>query len=250
MTIDSGPCSTWDVVLPCEISGVDAVTTGNAARAATEILWALSGRQFGECEVEFWPCRQECAPMPVGYSGYYDSDWSTQRIWYTPPCANSCAGACTCTNESRFTLPRPIASIVSITIEGSVVPTGSYEIHGAQTVVRTDGLLWPACNDGSWSVVARFGKAVPTLGLLAGGELTCEFIKMFRNVKECRLPQRVQNVTRQGVTMAFLDPLTFLEKGRVGLYLADLFISAFNPYGLKQPSRIRNPDMPAAVRRR
>lgn len=246
--ISVGPCTTWDVVLLCGIDGVDATTTGRAAQAATEILWALSGRQFGECEVKFLPCRSECPP--VGGPSFWDPYWYSDRITYIPPCVNACFGSCGCNSQSQFTLPRPISSITLIEIDGSPVPTGSYEIQNKQTVVRTDGGLWPACNDGSWAVTAKFGNEVPQLGLIAGGELTCEFIKLLRNVQGCKLPQRVQNVTRQGVSMASLDPQDFLDKGRVGLYLSDLFIATFNPYGLKQPSRIYNPDVPTATRRR
>lgn len=248
MTVSVGPCEAWDAVSTCEdlIAGTASDILEHAGMAATEVLWALSGRQFGTCTVTLLPCRSDCQPLSPQYSSFYDPYWYSRYLWYTPPCYNSCMGACSCSSQSQFTLPRPVSSIISITADGSVVPTGSYEVRNYRTVVRTDDEIWPACNDGTWEVEVTFGVEVPHMGLIAAGELKCELIKALKQSKECRLPQRVQSVVRQGVTLAFVDPQTFLDKGRVGLYLCDLFISAFNPSGLKQASRIYNPDVPAA----
>lgn len=43
----------------------------------------------------------------------------------------------------------------------------------------------------------------------------------------CSLPERVTNVTRQGVSYTLLDPQDFLDNGRTGLYFVDLVIKAY-----------------------
>lgn len=41
----------------------------------------------------------------------------------------------------------------------------------------------------------------------------------------CKLPERVTNVAREGLTWTVLDPQQFLEGGKTGLYFPDLVIS-------------------------
>lgn len=244
--ITAGPCESWEPIVCCDLTASDAVITGYAAQAATEVLWALSGRRFGTCSVTLLPCPRGCEPPSAWYWG--DSHWPQPALvgglWYNLPCNGSCPGSCTCNTESAFEVPRPISSIVSITVDGVVVPTGSYRVANYRTVVRTDGVPWPSCNDGTWTATVRYGEEVPTLGLLAAGELTCEFVKACENVSTCKLPSRVQTLTRQGVTMAFLDPQEFLKDGLTGLYLPDLFISSVNPNKLQSPSQVYSPDLP------
>jgi hypothetical protein len=129
-------------------------------------------------------------------------------------------------------------------IDGAPVATGSYRLENWRHVVRTDGAFWPTCNDGTWTVDVVMGHEVPALGLLAAAELACEFVKACTPGQVCSLPQRVQNITRQGITQQFIDPETFFAEGRIGLYRADLFIQTFNPSGLHSRPRVLSPDRP------
>lgn len=54
----------------------------------------------------------------------------------------------------------------------------------------------------------------------------------------CSLPQRVTNVTRQGVSWTLLDPQDFLEDGRTGVYEVDLAIKTANPSKAKARARV------------
>ena len=65
---------------------------------------------------------------------------------------------------------------------------------------------------------------------------------------DCRLPRRVTNISRQGVSMTILDPLEFLEKGLTGLPEVDQVISMFNPGKAKRPARVYSVDSPPARR--
>jgi hypothetical protein len=217
--------------------------------AATEVLWALSGRQFGECSVTVYPCPEHCDASQYAVPwGWGDSSWPhpalVEGTWYNLGCAG-CGDDCSCNTVEQFVLPGPVSSITEVRVDNQVVPTGSYRLDNHRFVVRTDGGTWPICNDGGWSVTLVHGAEVPSLGLMAAAELACEFVKACTpGVKDCRLPQRVVSMVRQGVSQQFLDPNALLKDGKIGLYLSDLFIQSTNPSKLASRPRVYSPDAP------
>jgi len=247
-----GPCEIWPIEwCNCNLSGASPAATGQAALAATEVLWALSGRRFGVCQVTVRPCRDECEQTGIIWPAVDSYPFPTllDGSWYNVGCLGGCVGACSCNTVSQFTLPGPVDQIVQIVIGDEIVPTGSYRLDSARFVVRTDGGNWPVCNDlskssgpGTWRVTYRAGLEVPMLGQMAAAELACEFLKKLSGL-ECKLPSRVTNISRQGVSMTLLDPQDFLTEGRIGLYLSDLFIKTFNPNHLASRSRVYSPDV-------
>ena len=64
MSTEFGPCADWPVRFPCEIVCSSPEASGSAVRFATDVVWALSGRQFGTCEVTLRPCRNDCMDAP------------------------------------------------------------------------------------------------------------------------------------------------------------------------------------------
>lgn len=248
--MDVGPCQTWDISCSCcDTSTVSPSVTGAAAAAATEVLWALSGRRFGECAVTLFPCRDnECS----GWAGAepWGGGWYTPALidglWYNLGCGAGCGSGCDCNTVHKFTLPGPVARIVQIVIDGDVVPTGSYVLTEGRHVYRIDGDEWPRCNDppGSWSATVTYGHEVPSLGLMAAAELMCEMVKACTPGEVCRLPINITAQTRQGISQQFIDTRQLLEQGFVGLYLSDLFIQTFNPGHLTGRPRVYNPDRP------
>jgi len=58
------------------------------------------------------------------------------------------------------------------------------------------------------------------------------------------LPQRIQSIVRQGVTVSMVDVDTLLQKGLTGVQTVDQVISMFNPYGLKSRMKLSSPDEP------
>lgn len=117
------------------------------------------------------------------------------------------------------------------------------------------GGTWPACNDlnradtetGTWSVTAVFGRPVPELGRLAMGEVACEVMRLLSE-GDCKLPFRVQQLVRQGVTMTFDDVRELTADGLSGLPLTDMFIRAVNPAGLARRAGTYSVDHPPARR--
>jgi hypothetical protein len=82
----------------------------------------------------------------------------------------------------------------------------------------------------------------------AAAILACELVKAHLGV-DCALPARVQTLTRQGMSMAILDPQEFLAFGRTGLYEVDLAIAAVNPHGLRRRATAWSPEVKGRARR-
>lgn len=255
MTSDFGPCSDWPTRWVCDVSTQSPTATGMAVEAATRILWSLSGRRFGTCQVTLRPCRSDCMDNWSSYPGW---DWPTGYTmppwdWYTIPYAcGSCMRGCSCNYLSEVVLPSPVSSIVTVKMDGTPMATGgAYRLDDNRFLVRTDGQSWPRCNNlllddsqvGTWSVTALYGEDVPASGQFAMGELACEILKAAAG-EDCRLPPGVTQLVREGVTISYPDVGQLLKEGRTGLYLVDLFLASENPKGLRQRGRVYSVDSP------
>lgn len=62
----------------------------------------------------------------------------------------------------------------------------------------------------------------------------------------CRLPERVQDISREGVSWTLIDPQDFLTEGRVGVYEVDLAISAVG--GVRARAGMFTATMPPGLR--
>jgi hypothetical protein len=260
MSLDTGPCSDWTPYWTCDISAVSPALTGYALNAATRVLWALSGRRYGTCQVTLRPCRRDCYDTwPWGWS-LWDrpplGTWtdSSYRYWFPVGCG-SCGSDCSCSSVSETVLPSPVSSIVQVKVDGTPLVTGAYRVDNNRLLVRTDGQTWPYCNNlnkddtqvGTWSVTANYGEDVPQAARFAVGELACELIKAATGT-DCRLPPGVTNLARQGVNISIPDFGELLRDGRTGLYLVDMFLVSENPHKLTQRARVYNVDHPSVRR--
>lgn len=252
MSADFGPCDSWPITWICDISDASPTVTGSAAAAATWILDAMSGRQFGTCTVTLRPCRRDCVNYPSGYTGgssMYPMPALIGGQWFNLICGQ-CGDDCSCTAISEVLLPAPVSSITQVKVDGVILAPTAYRIDDNRRLVRLSG-TWPHCNDlnladtqvGTWSVTAVYGQPVPAIGLLAAGEVACEILRL-RADGDCKLPARVQQLVRQGVTLSFEDFKDLTPDGLLGLHLADMFIRAVNPHGLARRSRTYSVDTP------
>lgn len=250
--VQRGPCSDWattaDLCSPCDDYAVDAAIMADMLTAASEILYVASGRQFpGACSTTVEIVRGRLAPHQPGDPAELRSATVDGRV-------SSGAGYRRrgLAVESRLTLGVfPIRSVTAVRINGSTVDAGDYRVDDWRHLVRVNGSGDPVgWESGTIAVDVSYGLDPPQMGVLAAADLACELYKSCQpeTFGDCRLPKRVQTITRQGVSMALLDPLDFLEQGRTGLYLPDLFISTYNPANARRGVAIASPDVPVRSR--
>lgn len=254
--LPSGVCAPWDPMYPtgCTMpEGYESVES-TALDMATEVLYALTARQFGLCTVTLRPCRREC----YSSSWWQGSGWSPYTTALTPHAGQywlgmscgSCGTGCSCASLSEVALPGPVYDVIEARVDGVLLTKNvDYRLDNNRLLVRL-GAEWPTCNDlnladtelGTWSVTAQQGQPVPMLGRSALGELAIEFMKMLLCDDACMLPKPVQSLSRQGVNITFLDPNEVFASGRIGLYMSDLFIQTYNPNGRRSRAKVYDID--------
>lgn len=258
----TGPCADWPVTWTCDVTTLNPAVTGVAVSMATETLWALTGMRFGTCEITLRPCARSCDDGRFfdDYGPPWQAGWAYPQpaliggLWFNLTCS-SCSGGCSCNTVSEVVLPAPVNTVVEVLIDGTPLVTGAYRVDNHRLLVRTDGGVWPTCNDlskddteaGTWSVRATYGEALPDGAALAVGQLACEIAKAASG-GDCKLPAGLQQLVRQGVTISYPDVGELFRQGRTGLYLVDMFVATWNPYGLRQRSRVYSVDRPTVRR--
>lgn len=225
-------CTPWataeDIHASCGIE--DEALLDTMLEIATDILFMLSARQFpGICSNVFRPEHG----------------------------AHVHRNGCLVGNEIDLGV-YPLIEVTEIKVYGRVLDPSKYRVDDYRTLVRlpdagTTPEVWPsfqrfdldASQDDTFEVTATYGLMPPPAGVNAAAVLACELAKAATG-GDCKLPERVTSISRQGTTMDFsglvLDPFAFFEQGRTGLYQVDLFLASVNPNGLKRRPRVYSPD--------
>lgn len=233
---------------PIDFQTIDPALLALGIESASQVIWAATGRQFGICEAEVHVCRENCACAPPGGYG------SRLYAYGQPYPVNTTDGWINCHGQPRgcgpqcgirpcetvALFPSPVAEIVDVTIDGSTFPAGDYRVDDWIDLVRTDGDCWPD----EFDVTFRFGHDVPTVVRRAASVLACELIYACLG-GQCKLPSRVQTITREGLTLGLLDDFDVLwERGGTGIFDIDLAIRTYNPFGRTSPTKVLSPDLP------
>lgn len=187
---------------PTDPGWMDAAAAQEAAkRAAVDILWMLSGRQFGVCPVTV-------RPEPA------------EGLW--------------CSAAPWVLLPGPVAGIVEVTICPDIVT--DWQLEGDR-LYRSAG--WPPQNmdlplgsAGTWSVTFLRGLPVPEgVGKLTG--MLAKELLAACSTGKCAIPSTLVSTTQRGTTHVF-DQSRMLEAGKTGIGLVDQWLAAVNPHHLMQ----------------
>jgi hypothetical protein len=241
--LETMPCS-WPVIECGPLPEVEDQQYESLRQSGSEVLWALSGRQFGCCETTRRPCRRSCLEPEWGR-------WPNAQLiegqWVNVAC-RTCGDHCSCSRVCEVRLPGPVCEVIEVTVGGDAVPTGSYRVDDLEWLVRTDGDCWPLCQDmgpdlgepGTWGVRYTLGTPVPSAGQRALGELMSQLWLACKGDGACVLPTRVRVMARTGAQS--FDPMDFIEKGKTGLYFTDLWLQAVNPQARPAGARIASPD--------
>ncbi|WP_166905919.1 hypothetical protein [Mycobacterium sp. DL440] len=208
---------------------VAALAQRNSAEdIAVQVLWALSGRQFGVCETTVRPCPDYA--QGFGYGPFILT--LDLGHWSNWPCG--CVGSCSVSGPRVVHLPGPVAAIMSVTVDGAVLDESDYQLEG--NALYRKGGQWPRQDLGSplgepgtWSVTYGLGIPVPAGVDKLTGQLAREFLNAAcGDEDECRLPRTLVSTTRRGVTNVF-DSSKILAAGKTGLTEVDLWLAAVNP---------------------
>ena len=246
-----------------EFAGLDPVNVEIAEASAWLALTSLTGGQIAFRPVTVRPCRAGCQPpgtwmvAPVLSSGSFAGVRPGIYSGFAPYVSasgawvNSCGcGApadCGCSMLSEVILPAPVGEIVEVWLDGAVLDADAYRVDNGNRLVRTDGGIWPACQnlaedahgDTAFSVTYYRGAAPDNLILRAVGLLAVEFYKGCTG-QECALPSNAISVSRQGISMEIQAGL--FPGGKTNLPVVDNLIQTYNPFGLVVAPVIASPD--------
>jgi hypothetical protein len=248
------PCS-WD--LPeCGCGGCLAdlapPARTRAVGLASLVVWGLTGRRYGLCDITVQPCTPRSGRSyqvyPVGLDVWGGAGLGFHPIIEDGVWRNVGTGSC-CNSGCEVDLPGPVAEVTEVTVAGAVIEEDAYQIHDRHLLVRVDGGCWPACvNYGNqdppdFTVTYRRGEAAPTPVLEVTATLACEFARACKGVA-CRLPSRVSSLTRQGVDVQFADLTDLFAAGLTGIDEVDRVILTVNPHRRAEPPQVWTPDLP------
>ena len=254
------PCEPWttdEEVRECCTGLDEAFDLTDSITFASAVLFRLSGRQFpGECERTVWPCKgSNCGCCDALWSSGDDWWWAFHNYpsWPVPTldgvgfanvgrCSEGCSLDC-------VKLPQTVNEITEVVIDGDILDPSAYKIEAYRRLCRVDGGSWPCTNDltgevgddGVWTITYSYGKPVPEDGRIAARIFACELAKARCGADNC-LPARIKEISRQGVDVAFADPLEFIDSGQVGIYEVDMWLASVNPSKLKRRARVHRPD--------
>lgn len=203
---------------------------------ASDMLWNWTNRVYGVCEVVVRPCGATCAESLTGWSTFWGRGpgykpwfpgggavvagpgrWHPVLVsgrWFNITCG--CIGACSCepSGPTVLSLPGPIQSVTEVRIDGVALDPAAYRVDRKRWLIRTDGDVWPRCQNmladpvtdaDTFEVTYEKGIPVPIGGQVAAGRLACELAASACPGAECALPERMQSLSRQGISIAFQD---------------------------------------------
>jgi hypothetical protein len=203
-----GPCEPWvewaDVVALCPSTpNLSTLVPGQIEYlldVASWTLWALSGKRYpGICSTT----RRIC------------------RACFT------CGGWCVCGVRDTIDLGSrwPVYGVWDVTVDGDTVPAASYSLRAHRWLDRIDGESWPASGDvtdpDAFTISYAYGRRPPVGLVHAAAVFAAEMAKKCVG-SVCAIPERVTNITREGVSYTILDAQRFLDEGRTGVYAVDL----------------------------
>lgn len=253
-TVTQCGCGTcWDTYTP--------TIQANAEHLAGMVMWAATGRQYGQCEITVRPCVREALDpqyrtYPVDWTtlGGSAGPYTTGGVWHNGPIG--CGEACDCSAGSRELVldgPTTTASVTSVTLSGVLLAPAAYLVLDGRRLVRIDGSGWPICADpaadpAAIEITYLVGLPIPPSVQAAFERLACEFARACSGAP-CALPRQLRSLTRQGVELQVEQlPVDATGPLLTGIWDVDLVIRAVNPRGRQARSMVISPDLPAPAR--
>jgi hypothetical protein len=240
------------------------VICAQAASGASEILYEISARAYtGECgPVTVRPVSRPSDadtrswPGTLSPNGWFSSWGAASSYGVAVPGVKAMYLS---SEPPTIRLPYPVSQVTLVKIDGIVIAAEEYELRDHQELVRmrpaasfapTERFGWPTSQildlpdtePGTFSVTFTFGNPPPASGMLAAQKLA-EVLALPQLGDSTRLPQRVTQIVRQGVTSQVASVIDILSKGSLGIYEVDAFVFAVNPSKLKRNAAVWSPDI-------
>jgi len=244
-----GPCSPWTNTSAARACGdcgsADDVLLAQMIDVASYALWACSAQMFpGACEDTVTPLPRHARTVPVTFGFPVSGRRYGSRV-----------GPCGCgTTGCEVGLGVwPVTAILQVKIGGQTLDPAEYQVNDWRWLVRRPDAQgrrrhWPHCpytdrpttEAGTFTVTFGHGMAPPPPGVLACQVLACQLALSCDPGSEgdCRLPAKVTQVTRQGVSISMQTLVSFLEKGETGIWQVDLFLGSVNPGRVRAPAQV------------
>lgn len=246
-------------VIKAAVPGLSDAQAEAAAQTATDVLYALSGRQYPGARVATLRMGatitgggRELLPGSIIPGGVL----SSRRLGMGGGC---CA-------VSFDPMLYPIRSVVRMSVGGVGIPAEQIEVTGRRSIrviagadsitdplavnyyLGPDGAysLFPgscSCGRANVELTMTWGREPPAGGLAAAELLAIEFGKALAGDQTCRLPGNVVSVSRQGVSVV-LDPSALLDADRVGIPFVDTWLNSVNPRKRRGAPMLWSPEMP------
>lgn len=137
---------------------------------------------------------------------------------------------------------RPVRTIHTIRRADSVEDLEYQAFLGGKVKLSSGPVHW--CGEiAEVDVDYEFGSKPSMLLQRAIDRLAGELEKAESSPSECKLPDRVISINRQGVSWSLVDPNDILDKGRTGIYEIDLAIRTAGGVA-KARSAVYSPEYP------
>lgn len=222
-------CESWVGLadLPEARPSLDDDTWTELCQQASEMLYLWSGKQYsGGCSSTVVLGTPPDASDVHPYWHYMGDPWAARGA--------RCVGG----SVVARLLDAPVTGITSVTRDGTAVEY--YVELPAGLIYRKDGHPWRY----GTTITYEHGIAPPIGGKRAAVQLALELGKSWTGAR-CNLPQRVENITREGITIGLVSTL---QGWRTGIWDIDAWLSSVNPHLFTRRASAWSPDA-ARVRR-
>jgi hypothetical protein len=208
--------------------------TDSAVHFASEVLYKLSGEKYTGIQSV-----TEVYTSQAAMSNYSPSVIGGQ-MYNLPKLSEGQRNL-----RLRNTPVRTVSSVIHL---GRELDPSEFSLRNNSYLVRQNALPWVLDPVHELSVSYTYGTPPPAAGKRAAIRLANELILSDRGSAACALPERISNVSRQGVSYTMLDPQEFISNGKVGIYEIDLFLAAVNPSKAKKRPKVFLPGATRAER--
>ena len=147
----------------------------------------------------------------------------------------------------------PVHEVTSVQYGKRVLAPEEYTLFNRRFLKLSAGVAWNySCDNIGVTVDYSYGMLPPKAGILAASTLANELLLLLGEGRtpgaECRIPERVRSISREGISFDMIDPQEFMDDGRTGIWEIDLFIRTANPSRAKKQPRLLSANDPRRYR--